>query len=168
MASPVKNILDEFAQPVVEPQTDVSAILAEFNDAQLSSQPAASTDVSAILTEMAPKPRAPSPEMQALRDESLARQQGGDTKQKRMMNNDDGDCYLCDYYERMEVDNNRVATKTTERQQGIEKRKYLTQPPDEYNVPAETAEVGVVGETESADGSEAKKKKKLFDGGLFE
>lgn len=109
-----------------------------------------------------------SPEMLALREESLARSKYTDPKKKRMMENDDGDCYLCDYYERMEIDNNRVATKTAERQQSVYKRKYLTQPPDEYRTPAETAEAGLVGEKETTDGNGVKKKKKRWDGGLFE
>ena len=106
-----------------------------------------------------------SPEMQSLREESLARQNAKDPKRKRMMENDDGDCYLCDYYERTEHSKKLVATKTEERQQSVQKHRYLTEPPDEYRTPAETAEVGVLGDKE--ENALKKKKKTIFDGGLF-
>ena len=104
-----------------------------------------------------------SPELQAMREESLARQKAlGQTKVTSSgARNSDGDCFICDYYERTNADKERLAKKTVERQQvGVPKRKWLSEPPDEYRTPAESAEAGVVGETELSEAALAKKKRK--------
>ena len=104
-----------------------------------------------------------SPELQAMREESLARQKAlGQTKVNNTGGkNSDGDCFICEYYERTNADKERLAKKTEQRQQiGVPKRKWLTEPPDEYRTPADSAEAGVVGETELSEAALAKKKRK--------
>ncbi|MGI9365394.1 MAG: hypothetical protein ACR2O8_09450 [Rhizobiaceae bacterium] len=102
-----------------------------------------------------------SPEIEAMREESRKRNQ-----LRSQLGNQDGDCYLCDYYERMKIDNQRSEQRTAQVQQPtIPTRKYLTQPPTEYRVPAETAPIGVMGEEENGNaGVPNKKQKGLLDG----
>ena len=56
-------------------------------------------------------------------------------------------------------------------QAATKKRRYLTEPPSEYNAPAETAAVGNLGEEELSEEAiarqKARKKKKGFFDGLF-
>lgn len=111
-----------------------------------------------------------SAEVQALRAESLARKKAlgiTDSPRRNAAVNSDGDCFICDYYERTNRDKERVAQRTAERQQTtVAKRKWLTEPPDTYRVPATTAEAGVVGDEELSDAQIArrgqKKKKSLW------
>ena len=104
-----------------------------------------------------------SPELQAMRAESLARNKaiGVTTTTFTGAKNSDGDCFTCDFYERTNGDKRRLAEKTAERKRvGVQKRRYLTEPPDEYRRPAETAEAGVVGEEELSAAAIARKKRK--------
>ena len=107
------------------------------------------------------------PEIEALRAESRARNTGKDRYPKKYANlprNQDGDCDLCEFYMRMEADKIRLEQKTAERQRvGVQKRRYLTEPPDEYRKPAETAVAGVLGEEETSDNGIKKKKKPILD-----
>ena len=115
-----------------------------------------------------------SPELKRLRAESLARSKSKEDlyaiKYPGLPRNEDGDCDLCDFYERTEGDKQRLAQKTAERKNTtVKKRRYLTDPPDEYRAPAETAEAGVLGDEERSDAAIAseKRKKKSLLGGIF-
>ena len=104
-----------------------------------------------------------SPEARALREESLARKKalGITTTGHHGAVDSDGDCFTCDFYERTNADKERLAKRTAERQQvGPPKRKWLTEPPDKYRVPAETADAGQLGEEELSEAAMAKRKKK--------
>lgn len=104
-----------------------------------------------------------SPEIVAMREESRKRNQ-----LRSQLANKDGDCYVCDHKELMKIDNQRSAQKTAQVQQPtIPTRKYLTQPPTEYRVPAESAPAGVVGEQEEFNSGIPKKKKKGLLDGIF-
>lgn len=104
-----------------------------------------------------------SPELQAMRAESLARKKayGATVTNNAGAVNSDGDCFVCDYYDRTNNDKKNLALKTAERKQvGVQKRRYLTEPPDEYRKPAESAEAGVLGESELSQAALARKKRK--------
>lgn len=102
-----------------------------------------------------------SPELQRMRAESLRRSKTDPKSEKYAhWQKEDGDCVLCEYYERTEGDKKRLAEKTAERlKKDHKKRRYLTEPPDEYQAPAETATVGVVGDKELSEAQLAKQKR---------
>lgn len=103
------------------------------------------------------------PDILALRKEAQER-----ARKRKVTSNKDGDCFVCDYEDRKDLDKKRLAAKTAEREQyGVPKRKWLTEPPDEYRTPAETAPVGEVGEEEDANAGVPKKKKKTFLDNIF-
>lgn len=111
------------------------------------------------------------PELEQLRAESLARGRQ-DTRSDvyaTMPRNGDGDCIPCEHRILAEGDKQRLAEKTAERlNPTIKKRRYLTQPPTEYQVPAETAAVGQLGDKELSEAAIAKQKQKKNEKSIFD
>ena len=98
-----------------------------------------------------------SPEIVALRQESLER-----TRRDALTNKEKTDCgQTCQILENQAVRKRLLEKRTAERAlNGVKQRRYLTEPPNEYRTPAETAAIGVVGETEDTDNGPVMKKKK--------
>jgi hypothetical protein len=114
-----------------------------------------------------------SPELQHLRLESLARSKSREdyfaVKYPNLPRNNDGECEKCEYYERIEQDKQRKGQKVAAATQPkVYKRRYLTEPPTEYQAPAETAEVGVMGEDELSEAALAKLKRAKKEKSIFE
>ncbi|MEP1208194.1 MAG: hypothetical protein ABJM29_19230 [Rhizobiaceae bacterium] len=152
---PAESVKSESAYFPEDPEIKRQRLLAELEEAEANG-----TNTGDL-----------SPEVQAMREESLARKKAAGittTSVRGGAVNSDGDCFTCDFYERTNGDKQRLAQKTAERQQtGVQKRRYLTEPPDEYRRPAETADVGVLGEEELSEAAIAKKKRKkksILDG----
>lgn len=106
-----------------------------------------------------------SPEIVAMRQESLER-----SRRDALTKIDKEECdHVCDVLESQEGRKRMLEKKNLERElNGVKKRRYLTEPPDEYRTPAETAEIGVVGEEETTEnGAVIKKKKKSLLGSIF-
>ena len=124
------------------------------------------------LAEAEANPRAGelSPELQRLRAESLERSKSEVTSKQYATGptNEDGDCVPCEYRARKALDK-QLAERTAARLDTTKKkRRYLTEPPDEYNKPAETAEVGVLGEEELSEAQLAKQKRDKNRKSIFE
>ncbi|MEP0943012.1 MAG: hypothetical protein ABJH20_15015 [Rhizobiaceae bacterium] len=111
-----------------------------------------------------------SPELQEMRAVSLERSK---TNAKSDLyatgpHNEDGECVPCEYRARKALDQQRLEQRTVARQNPTaKKRRYLTEPPTEYNVPAETAEVGVLGEKELSEAAIARQKSKKNEKSIF-
>ena len=98
------------------------------------------------------------PDLQALRTDSLRRSKS--EKRRTDYTKEHGGSWHTQHRDAEKAKEILLARRTAERQNGVRKRRYLTQPPDEYRQPAETAAVGVVGEKESANAGLPPKKDK--------
>ncbi len=153
LPAPAETIKSESGYFPEDPETRHKRLLAELEEA----------DTGNVRTDNL------SPELQAMRADSLARKRAyGATPTNNIgAVNSDGDCFICDYYVRTNRDKKHLAEKTAKRQQvSVQKRRYLTEPPDDYRKPAETAEAGVLGEEELSQAAIARnkrKKKSIFD-----
>jgi len=147
LPSPAEKIEAESAYFPEDPEIKRAKMLAELD---------ANDGVRAANKEL-------SPEIIAMREESRKRNQ-----MRKQLGTSDGDCHMCDHLERMKIDNQRAAQKVAKVQQPtIQPRKYLTQPPTEYRIPAETAPVGELGEQEDGNSGVPRKKKKGFLDSIF-
>ena len=158
LPTPAETVAAESAYFPEDPEVKRQRLLAELAEA----------DANGLST------RQLSPELQRMRAESLERgkNSSGTDKYANLQRSNDGDCFLCDFYDRTEGNKRRLAEKTAARQlAATKKRRYLTEPPSEYNKPAETAEMGNLGEEELSEEAiarqKAQKKKKGFFDGLF-
>ena len=93
-----------------------------------------------------------SPEIQQLRAASLSRSKAEINRQKHHNDEDTYVCIPCQMEESKKQDQAIKERRTKERLQAASKRRrYLTEPPSEYQAPAETAAVGEVGEEELSE-----------------
>ena len=102
-----------------------------------------------------------SPEVAALREESRLRQKVVPNKPHE----DRSGGSIADIRAEQERVNQVIAQKAQNRRvNGAQQRRYLTEPPNEYRQPAETAPVGVTGENEKPPGAKTAKDKNFLDG----
>lgn len=111
-----------------------------------------------------------SPELQEMRAVSLERSKinAKSDLYAKMPHNQDGDCVPCEYRALQALNEERRQKNAAERlNPTAKKRRYLTEPPTEYNVPAETAEIGLVGDKELSEAAIARQKRKKNEKSIF-
>ena len=153
LPTPAENVEAQSAYFPEDPELKRARLLAELEEAEAN-----------------PRSGELSPELQRLRAESLERSRT-DPNSKRFATaprNEDGECVPCEYKIRKELDEKNLERKTAERlDRTKKKRRYLTEPPDVYQAPAETAEVGNVGEKELSEAQIAKRKRDSKNKSIF-
>lgn len=153
LPAPAENVQAESAYFPEDPELKRQRLLAELEEAEAN-----------------PTGGELSPELQRLRAESLERSKL-DPQSDRFATaprNEAGECIPCEYKTRMEIDKKMLEERTAARlDPNRKKRRYLTEPPDEYNKPAETAEVGATGEEELSEAQLAKRKRDASKDSIF-
>ena len=135
LPAPAEKVQAESAYFPEDPEIKRQRLLADLEEARASGR---SVELS--------------PELQQLRQASLTRSKV-DINRKKLNNDEDSyECIPCEVEARKEEDKKILERRTKERLQAATKRRrYLTEPPSEYQAPAETAAVGELGENELSE-----------------